>query len=774
MTKVVGQNIAHDSAFGHVTGRSVFIDDRTFCQGELHVDFVGSPVAHGLLRKIDSSEALKIPGVVGVYTAKDLACNLWGPIFKHEPILAHSDILHVGQALAVIVAENKDALRLAKKALRFDIEEKPAVLTIDEAKKRKDFHGQIHAIRRGNVTEALSRADHVLEGIFISEGQEQFYLESQAAIAYPGEGGKIKIHSSTQHPTEVQHVVAETLGLRSHQVSVVVKRMGGGFGGKETQAVPFAVMAALVAQKTGRAARIVISKDDDMMTTGKRHPFQTHYKVGFNEDGKILGLKSKLYSDGGAFADLSTSVMERAMLHSDNAYFIPHAEIQGVVCKTNHHSHTAFRGFGGPQGVAAIENIIEDIALTFGKDPFEIRRLNCYQGDKNTTPYGQLVENNTIPEILDRLAEKSAYKKRHEEILRFNSASPTHLRGLSLTPVKFGIAFTTRFLNQGNALVSVYRDGTAQVSTGATEMGQGVNTKICQVVAEAFGISYECVEVMSTATEKNANTSPTAASSGADLNCAAALVACDKIKSRLQKVAAAFFAGKTEEEALDSFGDASSIEFFGGFVFDSRHPKRRLSFSELVNRAYLCRVALQDFGFFKTPEIHFDKTAWQGRPFLYFTNGAAVSEVEIDRFTGDLKVRRVDILMDLGRSINPGIDHGQITGAFVQGLGWVTTEKLVYDGKGALLSHSPTTYKIPNVQDAPRVFNVDFLDNPHNTINVHASKASGEPPLLLGISVWTAVKMALASVKPGWIPKLRIPATAEDILMALEDAKLEK
>lgn len=771
MTKSVGQNIAHDSANFHVTGRSVFIDDRAFCQGELHVGFVGSPVAHGFLRGVDASTALKIPGVVAVYLASDLAHNLWGPIFKHEPILAHYEISHVGQALAVIAAENPEALCHAKKAIRFDIQEKPAVLTIDAAKKRKDFHGQAHTIRRGDVGQALQNADHALTGTFVSEGQEQFYLESQAAIAYPGEGGKIEIHSSTQHPSEVQHVVAEALGLGSHQVSCLVKRMGGGFGGKETQAAPFAVMAALVAKKTGRTARIVISKDEDMITTGKRHPFQTEYEAGFDKDGKILALDSELYSDGGAFADLSTSVMERAMLHSDNAYFIPHAKIQGAVCKTNYHSHTAFRGFGGPQGVAVIENIIEEIAITLNKDAFEIRRLNCYQGQNDTTPYGQKVENNTLPEILDRLAKSSDYKNRRAEILRFNRGSPTHLRGISLTPVKFGIAFTTRFLNQGSALVSVYRDGTVQVATGATEMGQGVNTKIRQVVADAFGISCGRVEVMPTATDKNANTSPTAASSGADLNCAAALVACGKIKSRLQMVAAALFAGKTEEEDLAVVHDESTIEFAADHVFDSKNPQIKMSFSDLVNRAYLNRVALQDHGFFKTPEIHFDKTSWQGRPFLYFTNGAAASEVEIDRFTGELKVRQVDILMDLGEPINPGIDRGQTTGAFIQGLGWVTTEKLVYDDKGALLSHSPTTYKIPNVQDTPRIFNVDFLTNPHNTVNVHASKASGEPPLLLGISVWTAIKMALASVNPGKIPKLRIPATAEDILMALEDAK---
>jgi xanthine dehydrogenase large subunit len=768
-SKAVGQNIPHDSSPGHVTGRSVFIDDRPFRDGEVLVDYVGSPVARGRLNGVDCGAASDVPGVVGVFFAKDIAHNLWGSLAQHEPVLVESEISHVGQAIVVVAAKTREALNEAKKRVRFDIEELPPVLTIADAKERGDFLSLPQTIARGDAEAALKRADHVLEGTFFSEGQEQFYLESQAAIAYPGESGEIEIHSSTQHPTEVQHVVAEALGLPFHAVTCVVKRMGGGFGGKETQAAPFAVMAALVARKTGRPARIVISKDDDMITTGKRHPFETSYRAGFDKEGRITALDSRLFSDGGAFADLSLPVLERAMLHSDNAYFLPNARIEGRVCRTNRHSNTAFRGFGGPQGAAVIENLMEEIAIELNEDAYVIRRRNCYEGALNVTPYGQTVDHNTLPEIFDRLYETSDYKRRRDGILEFNRGSKTRLRGISMTAVKFGIAFTTRLLNQGNALINVHRDGTVQVSTGATEMGQGVNTKIRQVVAHAFGLDCVNVVVRPTSTEKNSNTSPTAASSGADINCAAALVACDKIKARLRRAAAAIFSGKTREEDYEAQEDVETIRFEDGRAFDAARPEHKISFADLVVRSYLWRVALQDFGHYKTPDILIDKTTWQGRPFLYYTNGAAVSEVEIDRFTGDLKVRRTDILMDLGTPINPGIDRGQTTGAFIQGMGWVTTEKLVYDAKGTLLSHSPTTYKIPNVQDTPRVFNVNFLDA-RNPLNAQGSKAVGEPPLLLGISVWTAVKMALACAKPGWIPKIRIPATLEEILTALEDA----
>lgn len=767
MTKVVGQNLPHDSAVMHVTGVSQFIDDRPFMQGELLVDYVGSPLAKGRIEQVDFTAALKVDGVVGVYTALDLSHNAWGPIFQTEPFLAENEVTYVGQPIVVIAAKTQKALREAKQAVVLNIKEEPAVLSIDDAKANEDFLGPIRHIKRGDVQKAFAEASHVLEGTFKNDGQEQFYLESQAAIAYPGEHGQMEVHSSTQHPTEVQHCVAHAMGVPLSKVTCIVKRMGGGFGGKESQAVPFAVMAALVAKKTGQAARCVITKDDDMITTGKRHPFQTDYKIAFDDDGKILGFQTHLYSDGGAYEDLSTSVMERAMLHSDNAYFIPNIEIQGIVCRTNHHPHTAFRGFGGPQGIAVIENLMEDIAQVVGKDPYEVRKINCYHGHNNTAPYGQEIANNTLPEIFEKLTSESEYKARYENVLAFNKTSQTKIRGISFQPVKFGISFTARFLNQGSALVSVHKDGSVQVSTGGTEMGQGVNIKVAQVVAHCFGLPIEAVQVLSTSTDRNANTSPTAASTGADINCSAALKASQKIKERLKKAAAVTFAKLPPEEGLDADLETSGIVFADGSVWDEKTPDNKISFEDLVHQTWFGRSGLQEHAFYKTPGIQFDKDTGQGTPFHYFTNGAAVSEVEIDRFTGELKVLRSDILMDLGSMINPGVDRGQTIGAFVQGMGWVTTEKLVYDDAGKLLSHSPTTYKIPNIQDTPRVLNVNFLDNPHNTVNVHGSKAVGEPPLVLGLSVWTAVKQALASVK-GEPVNIRLPATSEEILLALE------
>lgn len=768
MKKLIQQNIPHDSALTHVTGRSIFIDDRPWQKDELCVDYVASPVACGVLQSLDATQALQIEGVVAVYTHHDLQHKLWGPIFQDEPLLVESQISYVGQPIAVIAAKSHMALAQAKKLIALQIQELPAQLSITAAKDKNDFIGPIRHIRRGDASTAMQNAKHVLSGELQTGGQEQFYLESQAAIAYPLESGKIEIHSSTQHPTEVQHVVAEALGLPFHHVNCVVKRMGGGFGGKETQAAPFAVMAALVAQKTGCAARIVISKDDDMRTTGKRHPFATQYRVGFDDLGLIQALEVELYSDGGAFADLSTSIMERAMLHMDNAYHLPNVSIQGAVCRTNFHSHTAFRGFGGPQGVAVIENILEDIAQALKLDAYDVRRRNCYDENRNVTPYGQVVTQNHLPQILDQLVVSADYKKRRDEILAFNQTSKTHRRGIALTPVKFGISFTTRFLNQGSALVNVHTDGTIQVSTGATEMGQGVNTKIAQVVAAEFGVPVSFVFVAPTSTEKNANTSPTAASSGADINCAAAQVASGKVLKRLRLAATAYFLQKSQEEDLETVVEDPEIIFADGWVWHAAQPQHKITFAELVKQAYLWRLALQDYGYFKTPTIHFDKELGQGHPFLYYTQGAAVSEVSIDRFTGDVKVGRVDILMDLGQSINPGIDKGQITGAFVQGMGWVTTEKLVYDAKGVLLSHSPTTYKIPNIQDTPRIFNVALLENSINPLNVNGSNAVGEPPLLLGVSVWCAIKTAIAGLQPDQIINLQLPATAEEILMAME------
>ncbi len=765
----LGKSHPHDSARLHVTGEAMFIDDLAPLRNEVLIDFVGSPFAHGRIISVDVSAAASIDGIVAVFTHVDVpGHNTFGPIFHDEELLAVEKCHYIGQPIVLLAGTNRRALKAARDAVRLEIEELPAILTIDDAIVRKQFIGPTRRINRGDVAAAFAKADHVFEGTFVSGGQEHFYLEPQASLASPGEDGQITVHSSTQNPTEIQAVVARCLGLRQNQVVCICRRMGGGFGGKETQAAQPAILAALVAQRTGRPARVVLSCDQDMQMTGKRHPFQARYRVSFTDDGLITGLKTDFYSSGGFSADLSLAVMERTLIHAENAYFIPAVEVTGTVCRTNLPSNTAFRGFGGPQAIAAIENIIEDIATTLGIDSLEVRRRNCYGiGERNVTPYGQIVQNNTLPAIFDRLAETSDYARRRAEIEKFNAASRTALKGLSLMPVKFGISFTRRTLNQGNALVNIYLDGTIQVSTGGTEMGQGLNIKIQQLVADQFAVPMASVQVMATSTEKNNNTSPTAASASTDLNGTAAVRACEAIRQRLTEVAARHLA------KFDDGLEASSlhVEFEDGFVFDRRQPAMRLSFTELVGMAYEQRVSLGERGHYATPGVDFNRENGKGSPFLYYTNGCAAAEVLIDRFTGDVKVTRVDLLMDLGRSINPGIDRGQVIGGFVQGMGWVTTEELKYSAKGALLSHSPTTYKVPNVTDIPPIFNVEFHENLDNKVNIYGSKAVGEPPLLLGVAVWTAVKHALSFVSGGKAVKLDLPATGEEVLRRIAEAE---
>lgn len=763
---VVGKNIPHDSAKGHVTGESVFIDDMPFAKNELIVDFVGSPYAHGELISIDTSEAEKIDGIIGIYTHKDLAVNKFGPIIQDEHLLVEHIATFWGEPIVVIAGENKKAVELAKKAVKIEMKKLEPVFTIDDAIKKEQYLGVPRSIKTGNVEEAFKVAENILEGTFINGGQEHFYLESQASIAYPGENDSIVIHSSTQHPSEIVQVASALLGLQQNQVICITKRMGGGFGGKESQACHFAVMAGLVALKTKRPARIILTKDMDMKVTGKRHPFQNNYKVAFTNEGLITGLKVDLFSNGGAAADLSTSILERAMLHSDGAYYIPNLEVNGRICKTNLPPSTAFRGFGGPQGALNTENIIEEIAQYLKKDSYEIRKLNCYGvEDRNVTHYGQVFYNNLLPEILETLVNTSDYKNRLEEVKKFNETSKTHLKGISLSPVKFGISFTTKFLNQGSALVNVYLDGSIQVSTGGTEMGQGLNTKIRQIVADEFSIDYENVRMMETSTEKNNNTSPTAASSGTDINGSAAVMACKAIRERLSDFAAQYFS--SAENGITKSPD--NIVFKDNYVYDNRRPNNKIAFKDLVIMGYRDRVNLGERAFYQTPGVDFNRDTGKGNPFLYFTNGAAVSEVLIDKFTGDLKVTRADLLIDIGKSINTGIDRGQIIGAYIQGMGWLTTEELKYNDNGMLLSYSPTTYKIPNITDMPDIINLDFFKNEGNTINVKSSKAVGEPPFLLGISVWTAVKHALSFVNKNKKGKLYAPATNEEIVMRIAE-----
>lgn len=791
----------HDSAHTHVTGKSEFIDDRTALENEAYCHLVVSPHAHAKIQKIDASAALKTPGVLGVYTYKDLAHNRWGTIFQDQPVLAEELVQYVGEVVCVVAAESRVAALEGAKKVKIAYEPLEAILSIGDAIEKKSFIGDQRFIKRGDFKSAFRDAPLQLSGKIVIRGQDHFYLESQVALVYPKEDGQLEVHSSAQHPTEVQHVVAHSLGLESKDVTVIVKRMGGAFGGKESQAAPIAAYAGLVAQKLGRAARLSLSKDDDMILTGKRNPFENTYQVGFDGNGKILALSVDLHSDGGAYADLSTAIMERAMLHCDNAYYIHNVSIQGQVCKTHVHPHTAFRGFGGPKGVATIEKIIEEIAHALKRDPLEIRKLNCYKSDgkHDTAPYGQKVENCLLPELFETLEKKSDYRKRRKEIEDHNLAGKETLRGLSMTAVKFGISFTTRFLNQGNALVVIHRDGTVQISTGATEMGQGVNARIAQVVADELGIERNKIRVLATATDKNANTSPTAASSGTDINAGAALIATRKIKARLSQVAEKVLEIPEKKWARHCAGLGTQPEiqidpnlyqsflpnegadwesgvalfkdmiFEKGSIYKKGNPEKKISFSHLLVEAYLNRVSLSDYAHYRFPGLTFNKLTGSGQAFLYYTQGVAVSEVSLQRSTGEVKILRSDILMDLGRPINEGLDLGQVFGGFVQGMGWVTTEKLAYASNGLLLSHSPSTYKIPNIQDTPRTFNAALFPNDENYPNVKGTKAVGEPPLLLGICVWTAISDALKSLSiyKEKYPQLELPATQEEVLRAL-------
>ncbi len=762
-----GKSLPHESAIGHVTGTAAYIDDLPTTYGELYVDYAGAPIACGKIARIDLSMASRIAGVVAMFTFEDLpGHNVFGPIFRDEPFLVEDTISYLDQPVVVVAATSREAAKQAAKAIKIEWVATTPILTIDQAIAANSWLGPQRKIERGDVDRILKNSRLTVDGIFESNGQEQLYFESQACLAYSGENQAIKVICSTQNPTETQMVVAEALGLQLHQVVCECRRMGGGFGGKETQSAIPAAMAALVSFHTGRSARIVYRKDQDMLVTGKRHPYKTWYRAAFEEDGRLSAVEFKFYSNGGAFADLSTSILERTMLHADNAYFIPNIRIIAQACRTNLPPNTAFRGFGGPQGVAAIENLIQEIAIRTQCDAFDVRRRNLYRdGDsnRNTTPYGQVVQDHVLEETLSQIEVSSEYQTRLESVRDANRNPSLRLKGLAMCPIKFGISFTTKFLNQGNALVNVYTDGSIQVSTGGTEMGQGLNTKLRQIVADEFGVPVRSVSVMTTSTEKNHNTSPTAASAGTDLNGQAALDACQQIRRRM-----ADFASQRLSNLEDVLPPSpENIRFEDGFVFDVRTPSNRIGFSSFCDEARRERIDLGARGFYATPGVEFNRETGRGTPFYYFTTGAAVAEVTVDRWTGEYTIDRVDILMDLGKMINPGVDLGQVVGGFIQGVGWCTTEELKYDPQGRLLSISPTTYKIPNVTDIPPILKVDTIDNPKHVVNVFRSKAVGEPPLMLGISVWLAIKNALSHLRPGTIPKLSIPATSEAVLRSI-------
>ncbi len=773
----VGVSRPHESAHLHVAGQAPYVDDIPELAGTLHCALGLSPVAHGRLTGLSLEAIRTMPGVVAVLTAADIpGPNDCGSIVHDEPILADGELRYLGQPVFAVIARTRDAARrasaLAKTAIAF--EPLPALITARDAHAQGQYvlppmhlirsaqAGAVDADQRSAaIRAALAAAPRKLKASLEIGGQEQFYLEGQISYAIPREDRGMLVHCSTQHPSEMQHLVAHALKLDANRVQVESRRMGGGFGGKESQSAPFACIAAVAAARLQRPVKLRLDRDDDFLITGRRHCFSYDYEVGYDDDGRVLACEISMISRAGHSADLSAPVMTRALCHFDNAYWLPEVAMHGYCAKTNTQSNTAFRGFGGPQGAIAIENILDSIARILGKDALEVRRANYYCRDGGPqTPYLQAVEDNVIHELTTELERTSDYQARRREIAAFNQTSPVLKRGIALTPVKFGISFNVKHFNQAGALVHVYIDGSILVNHGGTEMGQGLNTKVAQVVAHELGVDFERVRVTATDTQKVANTSATAASTGSDLNGKAAQDAARQIRDRLAVCAAARHGGTPDAV---KFGN-DKVEVNG----------RTLGFDTVVAEAYLDRVQLWSDGFYATPGLSWDRETMQGRPFFYFAYGAAVSEVIVDSLTGEWKLLRGDLLHDVGRSLNPAVDIGQIEGAFIQGMGWLTMEELVWqpmDGSknaGKLLTHAPSTYKIPTANDCPPVFNVSLYDCGNVEDSIHRSKAVGEPPLLLPFSVFFAIRDAVSSVGDHRIdPPLSAPATSESILRAI-------
>ncbi|MDH5330320.1 MAG: xanthine dehydrogenase molybdopterin binding subunit [Aquincola sp.] len=743
----VGSDRAHESAHLHVAGEATYTDDIRELEGTLHCALGLSPVAHGRLVAIDVERLRAEPGIVAVFTAADIpGPNDCAPIVKgDDPILAQGAVHFLGQPVFALIAEDRRvARRVAARAREFvTIEPLPALLTAREAHGAKAYVVPPMHLARGDARRAIAGAPHRLRDQLSIGGQEQFYLEGQISYAIPLEDDGVLLHCSTQHPTEMQQVVTHALGLAANQVHVQCRRMGGGFGGKESQSALFACVAALAAKTLNRPVKLRLDRDDDFMATGRRHGFEFDFEVGYDESGRVLGVEIDLIANAGFSADLSPPVMTRAICHFDNAYWLPNVSMHGYCARTNTQSNTAFRGFGGPQGAIAIEFILDSIARRLGRDPLDVRRANFYGvGANNVTPYQQTVEDNILQPLTDRLESTSRYRERRAEIAAFNEASPVLKRGIAFTPVKFGISFNVNHFNQAGALVHVYTDGSVLVNHGGTEMGQGVNTKVAQVVAHELGIPLASVRCTATDTQKVANTSATAASTGADLNGKAAQDAARKIRAR-----------------LDAFADQK----FGG--------RRDIPFGELVQAAYVARVQLWSDGFYATPGLSWNRETMTGKPFFYFAYGAAVSEVIVDTLTGEHKLLAADLLHDVGTSLNPAIDIGQVEGAYIQGYGWLTMEELVWHPKsGVLLTHAPSTYKIPTANDMPSVhFRTALFDAPNPADTIHRSKAVGEPPLLLPFSALLAIRDAVSAVGGHRVdPPLRAPATPEAVLDAVD------
>lgn len=755
--------VRHDSGHKHVSGAADYIDDMATPSGALHAYLGLSERAHAEITAMDLGAVRAAPGVWDVLTAKDLSHNDVSPTGKHDdPVFAERRVEFHGQPIFAVVAETREAARAAARLARIEYRDLPADLDVDAAiASGGALVTEPLTLQRGDAAAALAAAPRRLKGRMRIGGQDHFYLEGQIALAIPGEDQEMTVFSSTQHPSEVQHMVAHALGAPSAAITVQVRRMGGAFGGKETQSNLFAVVAALAARRFGRAVKIRPDRDDDMTATGKRHDFLAEYDVGYDDEGRIQAVEADFAARCGFSADLSGPVTDRTLFHADNCYFYPAVKLVSRPLKTHTVSNTAYRGFGGPQGMVGAERIIEEIAFALGKDPLEIRKANLYGGPgRDLTPYHQQVTDNIALRVIEELEQSGDYAARRAAILETNAAANASggvfRKGIALTPVKFGISFTATWYNQAGALIHIYRDGSIHLNHGGTEMGQGLNTKVAQVVADIFQVDLGSVAITATSTGKVPNTSATAASSGSDLNGMAAANAAEQIKERLVAFGA------------EAYGvPADQIVFETGHV---RLGARRLPFAEFIDAAYMARVHLSATGFYKTPDIHWDRDAGKGRPFYYYAYGAAISEVSIDTLTGEYQVDRVDILHDVGRSLNPALDIGQIEGGFIQGMGWLTTEELWWDAKGRLRTHAPSTYKIPLASDVPPVFNValaEWSENRERTIR--RSKAVGEPPFMLAISVLEALSMAVASVADyRECPRLDAPATPERILMAVE------
>ncbi len=754
---------SHESAWQHVSGEAIYIDDMPPPSGMLVAQLVVSPVAHGRIVRLDTTKAAALPGVAAVLTAQDIpGVNDISAIFHDEPLLATTEVLCQGQAVALVVGDSYEACRRGVSAVELEIEALPAVLDVPTAIAQQSMHAGVHVMRRGDVDTALASSALKLSGVVESPDQDHWYLETHVALAILEENRTLRVYSSTQHPAEVQAKIGEVLGIPRADVVVLAPRMGGGFGGKETQGAHFAALASLAAWHCRRPVKVWLNRDQDMMWTGKRHPFYSTYEAGFDTDGRICALKVQTYANAGWAHDLSRAILDRCLFHLDNTYFIPNLHFEGRIAKTHLPSNTAYRGFGGPQGIVVIESVLNRAARKLGLDPAEVRQRNFYgEAPRNRTPYDQEVVDSRARRIYDELMQSSRYHARQKEVADFNAQSRWIKRGLAFQPVKFGISFTNSMLNQAGALVLIYTDGTVQINHGGTEMGQGLHTKMRVVAAHCLGLPQERIRVMHTATDKVPNTAATAASSGADLNGQAVHEACRVLVERLRPVAARMLGvSEGEQHTLCFAGEAVSLP-----------NGQSVSFSKVVQQAYVEQISLSATGYYRTPDIWYDAEQGRGKPFHYFAYGAAVLEVEVNGLTGEHRLLQVDILHDVGDSLIPSLDRGQVEGAFIQGLGWLTCEELIWDDKGFLRTHSPDTYKIPSYGTAPvpERFSVQLLEDAAQAAVIHGSKAVGEPPFMLAIGVMTALQEAVLAFTPAAAREveLRLPCTAEAVLRAI-------